>query len=99
MDEFDFDQGMFNFDAAAPEDGWRNWRRELDEKRRAFESRHGVILGRRVVVQLAGHDKPVEGVVHVIPPQPDEPPAGVRFTIRGIEFQPGEILSIVRVAP
>lgn len=99
MDNLDFDQGMFNFDAAGPEDGWRNWRRELDQKRQAFESRHGVILGRRVIVQLNGHDKPVEGIIHIVPPQPDDPPDHIRFTIRSIEFHPREVLSIVRLAP
>ncbi len=47
-----FDQGEFNFQATGPEDGYRKWREELDAKKRAFEARWGVILGRTVCVTL-----------------------------------------------
>ena len=59
----DFDQGQFNFDAKGSEDGFRKWREELDAKKRAFETRWGVILSRRVSVSLKNHAKPVAGIL------------------------------------
>jgi hypothetical protein len=58
-----FDQGEFNFAVDGPEDGYRKWREELDAKKRAFESRWGVVLGRRVSVSLTDHAKPLSGML------------------------------------
>jgi hypothetical protein len=94
-----FDQGQFNFDAPGSDDGWRRWREELDEKKRAFESRWGVVMGRRVTVGLRDHAKPLSGMLEWLEPakgRRDDPP---RFRLRGLEFGVGEIESIVQEEP
>ena len=92
----DFDQGQFNFDAKGPEDGFRKWREELDEKKRAFESRWGVILSRRVCVSLKDHAKPLRGILEWV----NDPKKGSLvqplFRLRGVEFSVGEIESILQ---
>lgn len=91
-----FDQGEFNFDAPGSDAGWRRWREELEEKKREFESRWGVVLGKRVTVSLRHHAKPVSGMIEWIEPpsaQRDHPP---RFRLRGLEFGPDEIESLVQ---
>jgi len=93
----DFDQGEFNFDAQGSEEGFRKWREELDAKKRAFETRWGVILSRRVSVVLKDHAKPLVGVLdwQVNPKKGKaEPPV---FRLRGLEFTAAEIESIVQV--
>lgn len=90
-----FDQGQFNFDANGSEGGYRKWREKLDEEKRAFESRWGVILGRKVCVSLMHHAKPLTGLLEWIsePTKTQSP----RFRIKGIEFAISEIESIVRL--
>lgn len=92
----DFDQGQFNFDAKGSEDGFRKWREELDAKKRAFETRWGVILSRRVRVSLRDHVKPAIGVLEwttASKKDPDSPPV---FRIRSLEFTPADIESITQ---
>jgi hypothetical protein len=91
-----FDQGEFNFDAPGDDTGWRRWREELDSRKHAFETRWGVVLGKRVSVSLKDHAKPVKGIIEII-----EPPANLRhlpptFRIRSLEFGPDEIESLTR---
>ncbi len=90
-----FDQGEFNFDAKGSEEGFQRWRDDLNAKKRAFESRWGVVLGRRVRVQLRNHLKPLVGTLELVsdPKRPrDAPP---RFRLREIEFGLAEIESVV----
>lgn len=89
-----FDQGEFNFDPSADEAGWRRWREELDQHRRAFELRWGVILGRPVRVELRNLEKPVRGMIRY-QQERGKPP---RFHIRGLEFSAEEIVNIVQIA-
>ena len=91
-----FDQGEFNFEAEGSEAGWRRWREELDEKRRAFEARWGVVLGRRVKVWLKDHAKPLSGMLEWVEPPKTERHAPPRFRLRGLEFGVGEIESVVQ---
>jgi len=91
-----FDQGQFNFDAPGSDAGWRRWREELDEKKRAFESRWGVVLGKRVTVSLADHAKPLTGMLEWLEPGKGGGNAPPRFKLRGLEFGVGEIESIVQ---
>jgi hypothetical protein len=93
----DFDQGQFNFDAKGPEDGFRKWREDLDAKKRSFESRWGVILGKSVQVTLRHHAKPLTGVLEWITDPRKTPDAEPLFRLRGMEFAPSEIESMVRV--
>ena len=94
-----FDQGQFNFDAQGSEAGWRRWRDELDAKKRAFELRWGVVLGKRVTVCLRDHAKPLSGMLEWQPEPKAGPNAPPRFKLRGLEFGPGEIESIVQNEP
>jgi hypothetical protein len=91
-----FDQGQFNFDAKGSEDGFRKWREELDARKKAFETRWGVILDRRVRITLKDYVKPLTGRLEWISnpkAKPDEPP---RFRLRGVEFVAADLESIVQ---
>jgi hypothetical protein len=92
-----FDQGLFNFDADGPEEGYRKWREELDAKKRAFECRWGVILNRRVRVTLTDFSKPLTGMLEWVEgpkKSPNQPPV---FRMKGVEFTSKDIVSIVQV--
>lgn len=87
----DFNQGEFNFDARGDESGFRKWREELDAKKRDFETRWGVILGKTVEVSLREYAKPLTGTLEWIDGGKDDEP---RFRIRRLEFAVSEIESI-----
>jgi hypothetical protein len=91
-----FDQGEFDFDAKGSEAGFRKWREELDAKKRAFERRWGVILSKRVRVELRDYAKPLTGVLEWV----SDPKTGRQgppvFRLKGAEFGVGEIVSIVQ---
>ncbi len=91
-----FDQGQFNFDAKGAEDGYRKWREELDEKKRAFELRWGVILSRRVCVSLKDHVKPLQGILEWVNDSKRGHDASPLFRLRGVQFSVGEIESIIQ---
>ena len=91
-----FDQGEFNFDAQGSDAGWRRWREELEAKKRAFESRWGVVLGKRVTVWLKDHAKPLTGMIEWQEPPRAEGDTPPRFKLRGLEFGVGEIESMVQ---
>lgn len=91
-----FDQGEFNFQANAPEEGYRKWREELDAKKRAFETRWGVILGRTVCVSLRDHAKPLIGMLEWISEPKTDSPKTPTFRLKGVEFTNTEIESIVQ---
>lgn len=92
-----FDQGEFNFKANGPEDGYRKWREELDAKKRAFEMRWGVILGRTVCVSLRDHVKPLTGKLEWLSDPKKAAPKTPTFRLKGVEFTVAEIESIVQV--
>ena len=92
-----FDQGEFNFDANGSEVGYRKWRQELEAKQRAFESRWGVILGRRVSVILKDHAKPVCGILEWTTDPKKRDASRPLLRLKGLEFTPAEIESIVQV--
>jgi hypothetical protein len=94
-----FDQGEFDFDAPGDGAGYRNWRRHLDEQKRALESRWGIILGHRVVLTLHAHDRPLEGIIRIIPNRRADGVRPLRLQIGRLEFTPAEIASIVRLDP
>lgn len=95
----DFDQGQFNFDAKGSEDGFRKWREELDAKKRAFETRWGVILSRRVSVSLQYHAKPLVGILEWVNDSKKKRSDTPLFRLKGVEFTPAEIESIIQVDP
>ena len=92
-----FDQGEFNFKANGPEDGYRKWREELDAKKRAFETRWGVILGRTVRVALRDHVKPLTGILEWVSDPKNPSPKTPQFRLKGMTFTVAEIESIVQV--
>jgi len=94
-----FDQGEFNFNANGSEDGYRKWREELDAKKRAFEARWGVILSRRVNVLLKDHAKPLCGILELIANPKIRDASKPLLRLKGLEFTPAEIESIVQVDP
>jgi hypothetical protein len=90
-----FDQGQFDFDRSGPSDGYRRWIERLNAERRAFESRWGIILGRKVRLQLRDHLRAVEGILTCIdPPRPGKP-RKPRFRLGALEFTSSEIESVV----
>ena len=91
-----FDQGEFNFEAPGSDAGWRRWREELEEKKRAFESRWGVVLGKRVTVWLRDHAKPLSGRLEWLDEKRGAKNATPRFRLQGLEFCHEEIESIVQ---
>jgi hypothetical protein len=92
-----FNQGEFNFNATGPEDGYRRWRAELDAKKRAFETRWGVILGRTVCVTLRDHVKPLSGILEWVADAKIATPKSPQFRIKGVLFTVSDIESIVQV--
>lgn len=93
----DFDQGELDFDSNGSVEGWNKWQRELEEKKRAFETRHGIILGKRVQVRLRGEFEPLEGAVRVVSKRAPVVSAQLRLGIGAREFIVAEIESIVRM--
>ena len=92
-----FDQGEFDFESGS-EEGYRNWQRRLDEEKRAFETRWGIILGRRVRVLLRGIDRPLEGIVRVMGGERNTAkPTTLHLRLGRMEFTAAEIESMVRV--
>ncbi len=94
-----FNQGEFNFDAKGSEEGFRKWREELDAKKRAFETRWGVILNRRVRVTLADFAKPLTGILEWVENPKKDPRHPPVFRLKGVEFGVGDIESIVQEDP
>ena len=94
-----FDQGEFNFAAKGSEDGYRKWRQELDDRKRDFETRWGVILSRRVEVGLQGHAKPLVGILEWVSDPKKSSADRPLFKMKGLEFTASEIESIMQLDP
>ena len=94
-----FNQGEFNFNAAGSEAGYRKWRQELEAKQHAFEARWGVILSRKVSVSLKDHAKPLCGILELVADPKKRDPSRPLFRLKGVEFSPAEIESIVQIEP
>lgn len=90
-----FDQGELDLSGNGSEDGHRKWLIELEEKKRAFEIRHGVMIGRRVRVQLSGETYPLEGMIYLISQNTKQAPGKLRLSIGTREFTPLEIENII----
>ena len=79
--------------------GYRRWREQLDEARRAFEHRWGVILDRPVRVRLEGHKRSIEGNIRLVSPSRAAKPQDIRLQIKTLKFTPAEIESITALDP
>jgi hypothetical protein len=93
----DFNQGEFDLSGNGSEEGYRKWQLDLDEKKRAFEVRHGVLIGRKVRVQLIGELNPLEGMIYLVSPKTPQSGAQIRLSLGNREFTPRQIESIVRI--
>lgn len=93
----DFNQGEFDLSGNGSEEGYRKWQLDLDEKKRAFELRHGVLIGRRVRVQLIGELNPLEGMIYMVSLKVPQSSAQIRLSLGHREFTPRQIESIVRI--
>ena len=85
--------GEFDFDAPANDSGYRQWQEEIDSQKKAIEHRWGVILGRRVRLQLKGYDKAVEGVIRVENHTRKTP----LLRINDLRFTPAEIDTLSQI--
>lgn len=96
-----FDQGQFDFNAPGSDIGWRKWREQLDERKRAFEARWGVVLGKTVEVHLRDLAKPLRSRLEWIADNgktgQGNPRSQPRFRLQGLEFGHEEIESVVQV--
>lgn len=92
-----FDQGELDFSGDGTEQGYRKWQRDLDERKRAFELRYGVIVGRRVRVQLIGETHPLEGLIRLDTEKPPQAAAKLRLRLGAREFTAAQIESIIRI--
>lgn len=93
-----FDQGELNFDGAGTTKGYQKWRHELDERKRAFELRFGVIVGCPVRVCLADRLKPLEGIIHLVGGKQANSAKHLQFELGGTRFNTRDIESIVRIS-
>lgn len=92
-----FDQGELDLSGNGSDAGHRKWQQELDEKKRAFEARYGIILGRRVRVQLVGELNLLEGMIYLVSKDPKQPGNKLRFQLGTREFTTTQIESIIRI--
>lgn len=93
----EFDQGELNFSGNGADAGHRKWLSDLEEKKRAFELRYGVIVGRRVRVELVGVPDPLEGMIYVVSSKTALPGSKLRLRMGNREFTAAEIASVVRL--
>ncbi|MBC8127215.1 MAG: hypothetical protein H8M99_08760 [Gloeobacteraceae cyanobacterium ES-bin-144] len=92
-----FNQGELDLSGNGSDEGYRKWLLELDEKKRAFEVRYGVMVGRRVRVQLRGELNFLEGMIHVVSEKTDASVTKLKLRMGRREFTPSQIESIVRI--
>jgi hypothetical protein len=92
-----FNQGEFDFNATGSDAGFKNWRLALDERKRSFELRWGIVLSSPVRVTLTDRDRVLEGVIHLMPSKNATNVKHLRLRLQGVEFTPLEIESLVRI--
>ncbi len=92
-----FDQGELDLTGNGSEEGHRKWLQELEDKKCAFEFRFGVMMGRRVRVQLVGETYPLEGMIYLVSQKIPQTSAKLKLSMGSREFTPLEIESIVRL--
>jgi hypothetical protein len=69
----------------------------VEQQKRAFELRHGIILGRRVKVWLLGETLPLEGIIHLSPQKGPAVTSKLRLQMGSRVFSPAEIESIIGI--
>jgi len=94
-----FDQGQFDFDAGNGEGGYHRWRQKLDAQKRAFEARHGVILGTKVQLQLRDFASPLTGTIHLVQKRSTSGNSKPLLQIGSVQFSPDDVESVLRLDP
>ena len=80
--------------AQGGEDGFARWKDEMDAAKRSFEHRWGILLGKRVRVQLRGEPREREGILRMV----EEPSSkSLRLSLDGHVFGSTQIESVSRV--
>lgn len=91
----DLNQGEFNFDAASNDAGWKQWREQLDQRKRAFEQRWGIILGKRIILTLRDYAHPFQGIITIVQePKKSSPTPEPLFRVGHVTFRIDEIISL-----
>lgn len=93
----DFEQGFFNFESKGSDEGYRNWQKELGRRKKAFESRYGIILGSAVRLALVGEDQLLEGVITLCESKDPKNRSRLRLRLGKREFTLAQIESISRI--
>ncbi len=97
MPPLEAEQPEFDFSAPASEQGYQQWRARLDDQRRAFEQRFGIILAKPVEVLLKHHDFPLRGTLRIVNPEPSKTAVNqLTLKLKNIEFKLADIVSITR---
>lgn len=86
------DQGSFDFDQAGDESGFRQWQGGNETRKKEIEAEFGLILGKRVRLNLRQINKEVEGIIYYRLEKNK-----VVLSIGTFEFAPDDIVSMVRV--
>lgn len=97
MSGTNFNQGMFDFDSDGDDFGYRKWREELDEQKKKFESRYGIVIGSMVRLTLKGEDQVFEGMITLSDLNPPKDRSQLRLRIGSRQFGWIEIESIMRL--
>lgn len=93
----DAEQPEFDFAAPASEQGYWQWRARLEEQRRCFERRFGIVLAKPVEVLLKNHDLPLSGILQIVNPEPSKvTPNQLTLKLKNLEFKLSDIVSITR---
>lgn len=93
-----FDQGQFNFDATGDTPGYAAWQAELAARKLAIEQRWGIILGKRVQVQIKGIDKEYEGTLTLVEQKDSKsPPLLSLSSLKKLHISPSDIRSLTRL--
>ena len=69
----------------------------MDERKRVFESRWGIVLSSPVRVTLTDRPQELKGVIHLIPNKKSSSAKHLRLRLQDVEFTPLEIESLVRM--
>jgi hypothetical protein len=91
----DINQGEFDFAAQGTNAGWEKWRQQLDDRKRAFEERWGIILEKSVTVTLRDYAHPFIGIITIEPKsQTSAPSTQPLFRVGHVTFHTEEIVSL-----
>ena len=93
----DFDQGELNFDQPNDGSGYRKWQEELDSRKKAIESKYGIILGKPVILYLIDEDQPLQGILTIISKSLPEKRSQLLLQPGKRQFTLAEIESITRL--